>query len=613
VPDADALPTWDAIWQRALTLADALSTAGSNWQPLTPQLDSLAHDFGALELKHPEAKRHLPTLVQMLGDAGGKTGPGRDAVKGYLTEGAWAVKRAAAIATRAERAAPSEAELLYEVHPGADTPIDLAAASALLQENADRLAFYARQFWLYDAAGGYWAPADGDSMGRLAIALLRRCYATGKNGDLLFRFGTAADTANTLQQLQRLASPGPLDRPNPPAVIAFHNSTYDLAAAALVAHSPQHGATFAVDAPWRGLQTEPPPVLLAFVERCYGVDALPCVRALIRSAIDPTVRYGEAWHLLGDSHSGKGILLALAVSLLPSKQVSALEHPCMLETPEKVSQYAVGRRLITFPDCPHHVPRNYSGHPANWYQLVMNEIMTARRLNSNETWEGLLYARSIICSTAHLQFGKGRDGFTERILILPTLPRTGPKDPTLKASLIGNTPAHQLLRGDLAGWALAMPLEEVNAVLDRNDPGGILQGTATDLARVADHPSRWADEALIPHLGGPQAEVTEQEWHLMFTCYLAWCKARNIRNEGSVFRFQGEIRTVLTTARCLSRGKGPRPERRDLPSLDVGFQLRLGLMKDVGYGAPVLERRALQAGGLEAIAALPPVQRPPAE
>lgn len=600
--------TWESILQQAQDLAHDLGTAGSKWQPLIPQLDTLARNFGALLLKHPEANRHLTTLVRLLADAGGKEGPGRAAVKGYLTEACKAVKQAAAVATREERSPLSEGEPLYQICPGADAPVDLVAARALLEENSGTLAFHARRFWRYNESTGYWALADNETMRRLAIALLERCYVEAESGDLLARFGSAADQRNTLETLQGLAGPGPLARTSPPAVIAFADGTYDLATGVLVPHSPHHGATFAVDAPWRGLQVEPPPVMLAFVECCYGIDALPIIRAVVRGAIDPTIRYGEAFHFLGESHSGKGLLLAVVQSLFPSAQVSALTHPSLLESPEKVYQFAVGRRLVTFPDCPHRAPRNYSDHPGVWYSLVVNENVSARRLHQSDTWEGQLHSRSVICSTTQLQLGDARAGYLSRVLTLPTLPRIGPKDPGLKASLIGGTEAHRMLRGDLAGWALAMPLEDVNAVLDRNDPAGILQETAAELAREADPPSQWADAALEASYLGPHHPVSDEDWQEMFDCYLLWCRKQNIRHEGNRCRFQGQIRSVLGTSRCLPRGKGPSPERRSLPRLDAGFQLRPGLMDESG-GGPRIVTAKLKSGGLEALAGLPQAER----
>jgi phage/plasmid-associated DNA primase len=444
---------------------------------------------------------------------------------------------------------------------------------------------------------------------KLALDLLCRCYAEGKDGEFLFRFGTAADQRNTVATLQPLAGPGPLARTSPPKLIAFAEGTYDLQRRVLVAHSPHHGTTFAVDAPWRGLQSEPPPKALEFVDRCYGIDALPIVRTLVRWAIDPTIRYGEAFHLLGDSQTGKGLLLSLVQSLFPAHLTSSLSHPALLETPERMAQHVIGRRLVLFPDCPPRPPRHTSGHMSGWYSLVVNEPVTARRLHATDTWTGITHVRTIIASTTQLQLSDGRDGYLTRVLTLPTIPRTGEKDPAIRNALLGDTNAHRELRAHLAGWALAMSLEDVGAVLDRNDPAGILRETAAELSREADPPSQWADLALVPHTCGAQAAVTDQDWQEFFDCYLLWCRRVNNRHEGSRSRFQGQIRTVLGPDRCLPRGKGPRPAHLNLPRLDAGFALRQGLV-ETSMGEPRINAALLRPGSLEVLAAIPPVERP---
>jgi hypothetical protein len=616
--------TWDAIWTQAQSLATDLSAAGSSWQHLTGRLDALAGDWGALLLADPAACRHQSALVQLLGDVGGKGVPGRETVRDYLKAGAEEVSRQHKAALRADRAAERAAAAAtgeppppeYRVSPGTSEPIELAAASALLAELPGQLAYRAGTFWRYDPAAGYWSPADEVTMQAAALGILQRCFVETEEGGALFRFGGAKEQANTIATLRPLAGAGPLDRATPPRVIVFNGGTYDLETGQLVPHSPDHGATFAVDAPWLGLQEHPPAEVLAFVAACYGIDALPIVRALVRWAMDPSIRYGQAWHLLGQSHSGKGLLLALLASLFPASLTSALPHPVLLENPDKVQQYCVGHRLVTFPDTPPRAPRNTSGHLGTWYSLVSNEPVTSRRLNASEVTNGRLHVRSIICSTTQLQLSDGRDGYLSRVLTLPTLPRTGAVDPTIKDRLLGDTDAHRTMRGLLAGWALAMPLEEVEAVLSRDDPAGILREAAADLAREADHPSRWADECLMPHPCGPQAPVNDQGWREFFDCYLLWCKRENIRHEGNRERFIGQIRAVLGVARCLPRGKGPRPaepgaKRRDLPRFDAGFALRPGLVEGAhSWDEPRLVESKLQPGGLAALEALEPARRP---
>ena len=607
--------SWQELKVRAQRLVAALKQEGSQWiaQGLGDQLDELAFYFGSLLLADPHASRHKAALVQMLGDAGGKGVPGRKTIDTYLIAGRDRLagmaeqQRAAELREQRRQAEASRPVGERRCEVSADLcPPALTAAEQLLAEHRGTLAWHAGGLWLFSAERGHWQALDDRAAQGLALQMLRRCYTIKRDGLESSPFGTVREQQDTVSNLATLVGPGPLERERPADVIVFDDGTYDLKRQEMVSHHPSYAATYAVDAPWLGLQDEPPPEVLRFVERAYSIEALPIIRAMVRWAIDPTVRYGEVLHLVGDSHTGKGLLLNLTLSLFPFEHTSALPHPWILDRPEAVASYVVGRRLVACPDCPPRPPRNSSPHLTGLYSLAVNEPMTARRLYATNSTTARMHARAILCSTTQLMLNDGRDGYLERVLALPTLPREGSKDPTLKASLIGDTEAHRIMRGKLDGWALAMPMAEVVAVLDRNDPAGILRETAADLAEEADPISRFADEALVPHPDGPHAEVGRLEWQAMFDTYRAWANRNNITHEGNMQRFQGQVRSILGRARCLPRSKASRPERVDLPRLDAGFAMRSGLHS---MAADTLPMHLFNPGGLKRLAEVEPVDR----
>jgi len=81
------------------------------------------------------------------------------------------------------------------------------------------------------------------------------------------------------------------------------------------------------------------------------------VLALICWAVDPSIRYGEAFHIIGNSGISKGLLVYFIRSLLPLKVMVQLLHPADLSGLEKPHQFVVGRRLVAFPDVPANINR----------------------------------------------------------------------------------------------------------------------------------------------------------------------------------------------------------------------------------------------------------------
>jgi putative DNA primase/helicase len=502
-----------------------------------------------------------------------------------------------------------------------DRPVELQAGDILYALAQGRYAVRADTVHAYDPEQGIWVRHPDAVIARAAQAVLRQLYVVkrDKNTDQEWQenpHGSAAEVRNTIASLRVTAGHGPFISDAPPPVIVFTNGTYHLSDGQLRPHSPDNGATYRIAAPFVSA-VDCPEELRRFAWTCFPDGALEILRAYIRWVIDPSIPYGQLFHFVGPSGSGKGTAIDLAQSLLPPSLVRSIGHPALLENGEKVYQYAHGGRLICFPDCP--VRLRQQGHLGNFYEMVENKLQSIRRLHGADSTTVQLFARVVVGSIGPLQLGDGADGFLRRVLTLQTLPRQGEPDPTLRAALIGTTPRHQQLRGELCAWALAMAAEDVERILSRDDTEGLLRAGAEVAAKGSDTVTLFIDEALIPHPLGPNAVVADYDLGQMFEAYLGWCRCSNVQHGMQKANFIGALRQALGPARCLPRANGPRGQQRvKLPRFDAGFTLRPGLLgsPDPDFNPShigdrtTFDRLKLGSGGLEAIADLPPARRP---
>ena len=501
-----------------------------------------------------------------------------------------------------------------------ERPIDVQAASHLLGKHRGNLACVGGSLFAYNPQKGIWeSRPDAEVKQEIRNLLLRFWQKGKKDAQKLFCYGSADHVKRSVESLKIAAGSGPLSKSEPPAVIVFEDGTFDLSSKVFGEHKPEYGATFMVAAPFVQ-SADCPPEVKRVVETCLSEGSESIIRALCRWVIDPTIRYGEAFHFLGDSGTGKGLLIQLVSSLLPPENRSSLAHPGNLDSPEKLHQYVVGRRLILFPDAPAR-PRD-AKHCGLFYELVENTPQTTRRLHVGDSEIARkLHARCILGSTRPLQFPDGRDGFLRRTLTIKTLPRLGEPDASLREVVEGETKRHQQMRGELASWALSMPLPEVLEVLNRRDAFGLLSDAAEDAAKASDSVSLFADECLIPRIEGPNTEVTQRDWSLLFEAYAGWCKHAG-QFPMSKDNFQGQLRKVLGPKRCLPRGRETmaeaevagrdRESRRNLPRLDAGFGLRSYVIDesaDAKRPREDFDFKNLGTGGVEMIAALPQAMR----
>jgi hypothetical protein len=232
-----------------------------------------------------------------------------------------------------------------------ERPIDVQAVEHLLGVYQNRLACVGSTLFVYSHGTGIWQSMPDAEMKRIIRELLLRYWRMSKNNKQHFCFGGADHIKKTLESLKIAASAGPLKRDRPPSAIVFEDGTFDLLSSTFGDHSPKYGATYRIKAPFVQ-DADCPDEVWRVINTCLPDGAEVVVRALVRWVVDPTIRYGQAFHFLGDSGTGKGLMLELISALLPPECQSSLAHPGILDSPEKLHQHVLGKRLILFPDTP---------------------------------------------------------------------------------------------------------------------------------------------------------------------------------------------------------------------------------------------------------------------
>jgi hypothetical protein len=494
-------------------------------------------------------------------------------------------------------------------------PIDLQAAEIILREKNDLITEKAWALFKYHDDLGYWLQwADTKAKNTAQEALQRLGVLGKKEGEWIFPHGSFSQVESTIKQLKVLTTGGVLGDPTPALVIVFRNGTFNLTTNKLEQHNPANGATYGVAADYIK-DSGCPPELEAMVEKCYPPGALPIVQAIIKWLVDPTARYGQAFHIVGDSGTGKGLLIDFCRSLFPSNVTGQLLHPADLNSPEKIHQYVLGRRLLVFPDTPSALERRDGDNINLFYELVENKPVTTRKLFAGESEESQpMHCRFILGSIQPLELKNGRAGYLRRTLMLHTLPRQGEPDHSLLEQLNPKNSRYDEIRAEAISWALTMSQADLDNVLNGNDPEGLLRDSAKDMAANSDALSQWADQCLIP--SKQNLQVTDLDWALMFECYLGWCRYNNSRHTLQRHRFPNALRTVLGPRRCLPRAKqsasnakANNRKRQNIPAFDAGFILISGILsqgKDA-LSHPTSEDfqpTRVSSGGLEKIAML---------
>lgn len=445
----------------------------------------------------------------------------------------------------------------------------------------------------YGPSVGYWQYLDDFHVRRMVRPIVERCYKATltEDGDTLkeYRFGNDTDVTSSCHALAETADAG-----NPEEskwFLTFQNGTLDLRTMELEPFSPDHGTThhLAVDLQ---LTDECPEPLLRVIETCYGIDAIDRVRAYLRWGLDLSMPWEIIFYFLGGSRSGKGILMELLESLIPQEFTSALKDPSQLADADKIQQFVQGKRLLTFPEV-----KPSSGRDRDWsmlLQLASHTRVASRRMRASESTNTVHDVRCVLAGIDVPDLGKdSTQGLAQRARYMRTLPRRGEPDPTLKDDLIGTTPEHDTLRGQVIGWALAMDRDAAIAALNDQE----FKQQRIEVQAYTDPVSLFIDECLEPE----DQLVAVEYRQLLLLAFQAWCKATGhslasrsytehtlISQIRKILPTTHRARRSLTKQECKERGQDY-SKRPKIPAADWGYGIRQGLLRQHMFHCRELE------------------------
>ena len=428
------------------------------------------------------------------------------------------------------------------------------------------IVFIQNRFRRYDPSAGYYRHIDVPNMRREIATMLEKVWRPTKDGDELRVF----TTDRNLKACEKwLASTLYLNdarfKANSKA-IAFNNGTIYRRDGQweFGEHSASNCLTHRIDASVE-LGAECPEELREFVRTSYGLQWLEIIRALIAYTVDP--RYGcrIILFLLGKTGSGKGTLLALLQSLMPEESRETVSRFDELNSHEAVAQKVMGKSMITFPD----VQGKQSGVSTLYRMLDAESRLSGRALYSTETVNFEFNGRVMAASTKPIQLDHAGSGLMRRMLTLKTL------EETLKSELLPQDKSNsgrleKLLiskLGQIVGWALAMPEEEVERVLQKRDLDGLLKSTMMEMAANADSANIFIDSCLEPASGEVTPDINE-----MYCCYQLLCKHQGMRplaSKNFKQRLAESLRHLYLPRRSAPGSSGT----KKLPATFFGFKL----------------------------------------
>jgi phage/plasmid-associated DNA primase len=457
----------------------------------------------------------------------------------------------------------------YQIAEG--RPVDVHLSNLLL--SGDTLyGSAASSLYVYNDGAGYWLRIPQQDALHMVQKHAEQVFDVDRHGIQSYPYGTAAQVSSCLTSLiikannRRLAAPEPC--------IPFLDQTYDCRTGQPQPHSPDHGATYGIAAALR-LDADCPDAFYKAIEICYGEEAIPIIRAWIRAIVDPTIPYGRFLLIVGQTGTGKGLLLEFLDSILPASCRSSLEEPGDICNADKVYQFVLGKRYISFHDLPARLKPMQL-----FYKLVENVEVSARKLNASDSTPIAPNCRFSAGTTKMPTLSDSNDGISRRALVLTTNSRDSKPDRNLKASIVGDTEQHRQLRAEVIGWALSMPKADVIDTLYGDAAADYLDANLRELEDGGDAVAYFIDEVLQP---SEATEVTKADWALAYSVFRAYCETKGFSGKFNEGNFINRVRHKLphlyrkrrkeSLADAVADGRN-KDSRRNLPSLDWGWSLR---------------------------------------
>lgn len=454
----------------------------------------------------------------------------------------------------------------YDLHD--ETTVVQIVESAIKQRGAEEgcpIVYRQGSFWRYDPHRGFFRRTCHSIVKREISEVLPRIRKVLQNPQREIK--QFATTPNVKAATTWLETRLGVQEVNAKTAIAFKNGTlyYGDQGWELGEHSPSNNLTYGIEGDW-STNAECPPIFHEFIRTSYGLDWLHIMRAVVAYHLDS--RYGckVITMIVGNSGTGKGVFERLIESFFPKDAIGMIPSGFKeLNSPEKIAQYVAGRRLIVFPDL-----QGHQDGLGTALSLTDGGNLTARPLYSTDTTQFIFDGRVLICATQAPVMENAGVGFARRFLILQTLGKR------LSSTLLpaDGQEMERLLhaeRGQIGSWALQMPEEDVMAVLQMKDPGGLLKDAKIENESRMDATRLFLDSALVPC-----ESIHIPDMRILYQAFRLFCTATGHKgcSQGS---FNSRVRQALPH---LHRGRKTVPgsnSREKIPPMFFGFDLRQGL------------------------------------
>ncbi|WP_293280980.1 MULTISPECIES: DUF3854 domain-containing protein [unclassified Microcoleus] len=362
----------------------------------------------------------------------------------------------------------------------------------------------------YQWNGRYWQFQDEADVSKLIGDFTENCYETAEVGKK-FKFGTNKFLDSAFKYCRKVLHKKVETSRN--HLKSFSNGTVDLRTGELFPHDKEHYLLSCSPCDYVP-GSECPAEFNKFILSAYGAEQLETIRAITSMYLDPTAPYGKFAYLIGDSGSGKGVMLRTWANLLGEENSVSSNSLTELTKPEGRHQLLTGKSLFYIPDAGGFL----SGLKA-FYELVDNGGISGRALFSASAYQKKWNVRFAIASVEHIQTENSGDGWDRRCIPLQTRPRTASiEDPDLGRKLSAEL-------GEIAGWALSMDKAERDRILLVPSANPSIVALKQDGAILGDSVRSFVDRCFRPG----RDSYSGSDLH---SWYAAYCKAHNLSPQG---------------------------------------------------------------------------------
>jgi hypothetical protein len=375
----------------------------------------------------------------------------------------------------------------------------------------------------YQWNGRYWQFEHFEDVNKLIGDFTENCYETAEVGKK-FKFGTNKFLDSAFKYCRKVLHKKVDTSRN--HLKSFSNGTVDLRTGELFPHNKEHYLLSCSPCDYVP-GSECPTEFQKFILSAYGAEQVEVIRAITSMYLDPTAPYGKFAYLIGDSGSGKGVLLRAWANLLGSENCVSSNSLTELTKPEGRHQLLTSKSLFYIPDAGGFL----SGLKA-FYELVDNGGISGRALFSSSAYQKKWNVRFAIASVEHIQTENSGDGWDRRCIPLQTRPRTAYiEDPELGRKLSTEL-------GEIAGWALSMDKTERDRILLVPSANPSIVALKQDGAILGDSVRSFVDRCFR----SGRESYTGSDLH---SWYAAYCKAHNLSPSG-YNKFVHHLQRVLS-------------------------------------------------------------------